>query len=58
MTVTRLAYAVTAARYQIEARKGGGHEAADPKQGCRTVFTREGVEVRGSSRTGASGAWG
>ena len=46
---------MTAARYQIEARKEGGHEAANPKQGYRTVFTREGVEVRGSSRTG--GKW-
>ena len=50
-----LSAAVTAARYQIEARKEGGHEAANPKQGYRTVFTREGVEVRGSSRTG--GKW-
>src|SRR5262245_57643369 len=47
-----LSAAVTAARYQIEARKEGGHEAANPKQGYRTVFTREGVEVRGSGRTG------
>ena len=47
-----LSAAVTAARYQIEARKEGGHEAANPKQGYQTVFTREGVEVRGSSRTG------
>ena len=50
-----LSAAVTAARYQIEARKEGGHEAANPKQGYRTVFTREGVEVRGSGRTG--GKW-
>src|SRR5262249_19724913 len=50
-----LSAAVTAARYQIEARKEGGHEAANPKQGYRTVFTREGVEVRRSSRTG--GKW-
>ncbi|HEV2668857.1 MAG TPA: FG-GAP repeat protein, partial [Blastocatellia bacterium] len=50
-----LSAAVTAARYQIEARKEGGHEAANPKQGYRTVFTREGVEVRGLSRTG--GKW-
>jgi hypothetical protein len=50
-----LSAAVTAARYQIEARKDGGHEAANPKQGYRTVFTREGVEVRGPSRTG--GKW-
>jgi hypothetical protein len=48
-----LSAAVTAARYQVEARKEGGHEAANPKQGYRTVFTREGVEVRGSGRTGA-----
>src|SRR5215475_13264070 len=34
-----LSAAVTAARYQIEARKEGGHEAANPKQGYRTVFT-------------------
>src|SRR5262245_9159058 len=47
-----LSAAVTAARYQIEARKEGGHEATNPKQGYRTVFTREGVEVRGSGRTG------
>jgi hypothetical protein len=50
-----LSAAVTAARYQIEARQEGGHEAANPKQGYRTVFAREGVEVRGSSRTG--GKW-
>src|SRR5262245_39844311 len=50
-----LSAAVTAARYQIEARKEGGHEAANPKQGYRTVFTREGVEVTGSGRTG--GTW-
>ena len=50
-----LSAAVTAARYQIEERKEGGHEAANPKQGYRTVFTREGVELRGSSRTG--GKW-
>jgi hypothetical protein len=50
-----LSAAVMAARYQIEARKEGGHEAANPKQGYRTVFTREGVEVRGASRTG--GKW-
>ena len=50
-----LSATVTAARYQIEARKEGGHEAANPKQGYRTVFTREGVEVRGSGRTG--GKW-
>jgi FG-GAP repeat len=48
-----LSAAVTAARYQIEARKEGGHQAANPKQGYRTIFTREGVEVRGSSRTGS-----
>jgi hypothetical protein len=47
-----LSAAVTAARYQIEASKEGGHEAANPKQGYRTVFTREGVEVRGSGRRG------
>src|SRR5262245_51585836 len=50
-----LSAAVTAARYQIEARKEGSHEAANPKQGYLTVFTREGVEVRGASRTG--GKW-
>jgi hypothetical protein len=50
-----LSAAVTAARYQIEARKEGGYEAANPNQGYRTVFTREGVELRGSSRTG--GKW-
>src|SRR5262249_19086115 len=50
-----LSAAVTAARYQIGAGKEGGHEAANPKQGYRTVFRREGVEVRGSSRTG--GKW-
>jgi FG-GAP repeat len=50
-----LSAAVTAARYQIEARKEGGHEAANPKQGYRTVFTREGIEVRESGRTG--GKW-
>jgi hypothetical protein len=50
-----LSAAVTAARYQIEMRKEGGHEAANPKQGYRTVFTREGVEVRGSGQTG--GKW-
>src|SRR5262245_33897009 len=47
-----LSAAVTAARYQIEPRKEGVHEAANPKQGYRTVFTREGVEVSGSGRTG------
>jgi hypothetical protein len=39
-----LSAALTAARYQIEALKEGGHEAANPKQGYRTFFTREGVE--------------
>jgi FG-GAP repeat protein len=48
-----LSAAVTAARYQIEARKEGGHQAANPKQGYRTVFTREGVELRGLSPTGS-----
>jgi hypothetical protein len=50
-----LSAAVTAARYQIEACKEGGHEATNPKQGYRIVFMREGVEVRGSGRTGS--AW-
>ena len=47
-----LSAAVTAARYQIEARKGGSYQAANPKQGYRTVFTPQGLEVRGTSRTG------
>src|SRR5262245_15451365 len=47
-----LSAAVTAARYQIEVRTEGGHEAANPKLGYRTVFTREGIEVTGSDRTG------
>ena len=48
-----LSAAVTAARYQIEERKEGSYEAANPKQGYRTIFTREGVEVRGSSLAGS-----
>src|SRR5262245_41612005 len=47
-----LSAAVTAARYQVEARQDGGHEAANPQQGYRTVFMREGVEMTGSDRTG------
>jgi len=44
---------VTAARYRIEERKAGGHEASNPEQGYRTVFTRSGVEVRGTGRNGS-----
>jgi FG-GAP repeat protein/putative Ig domain-containing protein len=47
-----LSAALTAARYQIEERKGGGYEASNPEQGYRTIFTPQGVEVRGASRTG------
>jgi len=47
-----LSAAVRAARYRVEARKGGGYEASNPEQDYRTIFTPEGVEVRGSSRTG------
>jgi FG-GAP repeat protein len=47
-----LSAAVTAARYEIEERKVGGYQASNPKQGYRSIFTREGVEVRGTSRTG------
>ncbi len=47
-----LSAAMTAARYEIDERKGGNYEASNPKQGYRTIFTREGVEVRGASRTG------
>ena len=48
-----LSTAVTAARYRIEERKAGGHEASNPEQGYRTVFTRSGVEVRGTGRNGS-----
>ncbi len=47
-----LATAVTAARYKMEERKAGGYQASNPEQGYRTIFTREGVELRGASRTG------
>jgi FG-GAP repeat/Putative Ig domain len=47
-----LSAALTAAPYQIEERKIGGYQASNPKQGYRTIFTSQGVEVRGTSRTG------
>jgi FG-GAP repeat len=47
-----LSAALTAARYRIEERREGIYEAGNPKQGYRAVFTREGVEVRGSSQAG------
>jgi FG-GAP repeat protein len=48
-----LSAALTAARYEIEERREGIYEAGNPKQGYRAVFTREGVEVRGSSLVGS-----
>jgi FG-GAP repeat protein len=45
-----LATAVTAARYQIEAREDGGWQANNPMQGYRTVFTREGPAMSGSAQ--------
>ncbi len=48
-----LSAAVTAARYEIAERREGIYEAGNPKQGYRAVFTREGVEVRGSSLAGS-----
>jgi hypothetical protein len=47
--------AVTAARYGVEPRKGGGYESANPGQKYRAIFTPQGVDVRGSSGTG--GRW-
>jgi FG-GAP repeat len=47
-----LSAAVTAARYQIEERKGVGYQASKQGHGYRTIFTREGVELSGASRTG------
>ncbi len=48
-----LSAALTAARYEIAERREGIYEAGNPKQGYRAVFTREGVEVRGSSLAGS-----
>ncbi len=47
-----LSAAVIAARYQMDERKAGGYEASNPEQGYRTIFTREGVELRGASGRG------
>jgi hypothetical protein len=47
-----LSAAVTAARYGVVDRKSGGYEAANPKQNYRIAFKPEGVEVKGSGRTG------
>ncbi|HZF38328.1 MAG TPA: hypothetical protein VE715_05875, partial [Blastocatellia bacterium] len=49
-----LSAAVTAARYGVEERKSGGYEAANAKQNYRIAFKPEGVEVKGSGRTGPS----
>jgi hypothetical protein len=47
--------AVTAARYGVEPRKGGGYESANLGQKYRAIFTPQSVDVRGSSGTG--GGW-
>jgi hypothetical protein len=48
-----LSAAVTAAKYQIQERKTGGYEASNPEQSYHTVFTRAGVDVRGTGRNGS-----
>jgi FG-GAP repeat protein len=52
-----LAAAVTAARYQIEARKGGVWQANNPMQRYRAVFTRESPVVTGKGQGEQSRPW-
>jgi hypothetical protein len=49
-----LSAALAAARYEVEARKGGGYEASNPKQNFRIVFIPEGMEAHGSGSAGQS----